>query len=308
MRYLKPDTSSPALNAAIEKIEKTKGVPRVNLPALARRDEPFMECWEASPGHVFVSSDFVSLEPSISAHFSKDEYYRYATFEGIGKEPYIDAEGRLRIDDVYLMTASVMPKIKYEVIDYFTKPENCKLWLTDKEQCKQDLAEPRKRAKPACLGFNYGMGPKRFTSQCHDAGIEITQSEASAMYKAYWQLFSGLKGFIAQINSYMEKYKSLENIFGYRLTTEPHKSYNAYIQSSASGVLDLFNLHFFKSCPEAQFVAIIHDEVIYEIPENLIDYAKEKQKQAVEELNKSLKFDIPMRLDFTVAKTFAEMK
>ena len=82
-------TPSPTVNKLYERLQKNRDVPKVNLPALARRDIPFMESWEADPDHVIISSDFTSLEPSITAHFSKDYNYSYATYYGIGKEPYI---------------------------------------------------------------------------------------------------------------------------------------------------------------------------------------------------------------------------
>ena len=80
---------SPALTSALAALEKKRQVPRVNLPALARRDTPFMATWVADPGHSFVSCDFSSLEPSISAHFSQDYFYKYSTYDGVGKRNWI---------------------------------------------------------------------------------------------------------------------------------------------------------------------------------------------------------------------------
>ena len=37
-----PNTPSSAVNKALEKLNKNRQSPRVNLPAIARRDEPFM--------------------------------------------------------------------------------------------------------------------------------------------------------------------------------------------------------------------------------------------------------------------------
>ncbi|GAH14814.1 unnamed protein product, partial [marine sediment metagenome] len=51
-----------------------------------------------------VASDFTSLEPCLTAHFTNDPFVKYAVSEGIGKVPYIHESGVLMIDDVYLMT------------------------------------------------------------------------------------------------------------------------------------------------------------------------------------------------------------
>ena len=98
------------------------------------------------------------------------------------------------------------------------------------------------------------------------------------------------------------------NPFGYRLSTEPHKGYNAFIQSSASGVVDVLCLKFFPACPWARFVTLVHDEVIYTTPKTKIEETKDLQDAAVKSLNNDLQFTIPMRLEYSVAETFAEIK
>ena len=293
-----------------EKLVKKRQVPRVNLPALARRDAGFMQTWQADAGHVFVSSDFTSLEPSITASFAQDEYYRYATFDGIGQKPWFDEQGVLMIDDIYLMVASVIPNSKQAIREFFLDPQNVEMWVKDSERVKDHpVIKPlRKRAKPAALGFNYGMRPKKFVSMSYDSGIVISLSDAQKMYDAYWQLFSGVKTLTQVLEKMINKDGALTNPFGYRLTTQPHKGYNAFIQSTASGVLDVLCLKFFAALPEAQFVAMVHDEVIYQIPEASIEKAKKIQDECVASLNKDLKFHVPMRLGFVTAKNFAEIK
>lgn len=305
-----PNTPSEAVNKLLIKLNKERRPARVNLPALARRDERFMKTWLPPKGHIFVSSDFSSLEPSITAHFSKDPYYRYATYEGIGKRPYIDEHGILMIDDIYLMTASQLPGLKDSVLEFFSDPRNCDQWLVDSEKCKNSpmLKGPRKKAKPAFLGFSYNMGPKRFVTQCYDAGIDITLAEAKAQYAAFWALFSGVKRLSKTLNVALEKQGFFVNPFGYRLTTEPHKAFNAVIQSTASGVVDLITLEFFKRLPEARFICLIHDEFVYSIPKELEPKARQVTKECVDWLNDQLKWDVPMRLGFQVANNFAEMK
>lgn len=305
-----PITASPSVNTAVEKLNKKRTPPKVNLPALARRDGPLMSCIKpAREGDVFISSDFSSLEPSITAEYSKDEYYTHATCTGIGKRPYFDASGVLMIDDVYLMTASVMPNSKDKIRQVFSDPKNIDLWMIDKNQIKDGiLKKERKNAKPACLGFNYGMGPRRFVTQSFDAGNIVTLSEAKAMYKAYWNLYKGIGRLTKLLEKKLEKNGHIVNPFGYRLTTNPHKGYNAFIQSSASGVVDLFCLHFFPNCPEATFVTLVHDEVIYTCAKEYVESCRIKQQASVDWLNDTLKFSVPMRLGFCEAASFKEIK
>lgn len=301
---------STTIEKARAKLLKEQRPARVNFPALARRDGRLMECLQpARPGDVFISSDFTALEPSISSQYSKDEYYSYASYHGVGKRPYIDENEILRIDDVYLMFASVDPRFKAKVLDFFSKPSNCDLWLENKDSIKENLLKtPRKKAKPAVLGFGYGMGWKRFITQSFDSGDIVTPAEAKGAHKAYWQLFSGIARFSKTLEVLTKKQGFIENPFGYRLTTDPHKGYNAFVQSSASGVVDLLCLHFFPNCPEATFVGLVHDEVVYTCAKENAETCRYKQEQSVKWLNETLQFDIPMRLGFQVAPTFAEIK
>lgn len=304
------DLESPAINNAIEKLSKKKKIPRVNLPALARRDTPFMETWQADPGHVFVSCDFSSLEPSISAHFSNDPFYSYACYGGIGKKPWIHENGTLMIDDVYLMTASRLPGMSDTIVAYFRDPKNQEQWVIDSEVVKSDpIIKPlRSRAKPACLGFNYGMGPRKFVSQAYDAGMNIELSQAKAMFKAYWELFANIQQFANKLGAYLQKNGAIVNPFGYRLNTEPRKGYNGFIQSSASGVVDVLSLEFFERANWARFIAFIHDEIIFSIPIDRLDETKRVKEEVNQWLNETLQFSIPMRLGWVHGTNFSEIK
>lgn len=309
----KPRTHSVAILTAWEKLCKARRPPKVNLPALARRDAPFMNCWLAEEGWSFISSDFTSLEPSITASFCQDENYRHATFTGVGKEPYVHpGTGVLMIDDIYLMTGSVFPKIGDTILSYFLKAENRRQWVSDSEVCKKILKKERNLAKPACLGFSYGMGPKKFRNSAYDAGLDISPEDAAAMYKGYWEVFAGVRQLVKSLEVAMEKQGALTNPFGYRLTTEPHKAFNAMIQSSASGVMDILCLKFFQKLTDSKvaykFVAVIHDEIIYQVEDCHLELTRQLQDEALTEINQMLGWDIPMRLGFVVAKTFGEIK
>ncbi len=303
---------SPALKAAWEKHTLKKKVPSINLLALARRDQPYMSCWQPDEGRIFVSCDFSSLEPCITAHFSQDKYYRYATFDGIGILPHFDDNGVLKIDDIYLMTASVMPGVSDTICAFFRDPANCATWLSNRDSITgHKIIKPiRAKAKTACLGFGYGMGPKKFAKQAYEAGMNITITEARGMFKAYWELFADLRAFSNKIAAIVKKNGSIVNPMGYRLTPEPHKAFNAYIQSTASGVLDLFCLDFFERCRDARLIANIHDESVFDIPnaQESIEKCRIAKEESVAELNRTLGWSIPMRMSFQLATNFAEMK
>ena len=85
---------------------------KLNVQGLARRDKGIKglggQCTYLIPeeGNVFVSMDLTSGEPTVTAHYSGDIRYRYATLDGAGQPPFWDSEDILMIDDIYLMFMS----------------------------------------------------------------------------------------------------------------------------------------------------------------------------------------------------------
>lgn len=130
---------------------------RLNVQGLARQDKGLMSCILPDKDTVFVSIDMLAGEPSVATHLTKDKVYRYANFDGIGKEPHYK-HGVLMIDDIYLMYASVAPIFADEVQKAFKEqhPEGSfgRQWLKDPEVIKSRLKRVRKNAKWQCVSGN----------------------------------------------------------------------------------------------------------------------------------------------------------
>jgi hypothetical protein len=286
-------------------VSKGKSV-NINLPALARRDVKFMKCWLADPGKTFVSQDVVSLEPSVTAHFTQDTRYRWATVDGIGKEPYYDGDV-LMIDDVYLMTASVLPPTMGAIRKAWDDGL-FSTWTKDPETVKAALKKPRSFAKICALGLGYGMGAKKLQKTCEEAGVPVTFQQAKVLKDRYWELFSGLKAFADLLQFRAERDGFIINPFWYRITPEPHKAFNAYIQSSASGVLDLYSIELFDHAPDMEFVTLIHDEIIYMCPDDRVKDLPEITDTCTKRLNETLGWTVPIRFGTITCKTFEAFK
>ena len=286
----------------------------LNLPAMSRKSLNFMSCIIADPGYVFVSQDVVALEPSITAEMSQDHMYMYATLNGIGQKPYYD-DTVLRIDDIYLMSASVFPPTRMKLWDIYhnrlmpTGKTFADQWVIDSEVCKDYCKkEVRNFAKVACLGIGYGMGARKFRTTAEENGTILSYKEAKGTIDAYWELFKGLKTLRDTLSWNVKRTKAQVNPFGYRSTPDDHKAMNAFIQSSASGVLDVYCLKLFQFCPYAEFIALIHDEVIYSIPAELQDKLKSDSDFVAESLNSDLGWSVPIRFGTKIATTFGGLK
>ncbi len=305
---------SDVIEAYYEKQRKKGKRGGLNLPAMARKADKFMSCIVADEGMTFVSQDVVSLEPSITAEMSQDPMYMYATVTGIAKRPFYQGQ-ILMIDDIYLMSASMFPTTKDAIYDIYhnhimpTGLSFADQWLQDSEVCKDYTKKAvRNFAKVACLGIGYGMGWRKFQTTSEENGKVINVQEAKGTIKSYWDGYEGLKALRDWASWEIKKKGAIVNPFGYRCTPDAHKAFNAYIQSSASGVLDVYCLKLFSICPWLEFVALIHDEVIFQCPLDKLDELKILSETVVKSLNEDLGWTVPIRFGTKIAKTFAGVK
>lgn len=284
---------------------------RLNVQGLARRDRGLMGCLSASPGKTLVSIDLAAGEPVCTAHFSKDQKYKYATFDGIGKAPFYQ-DSVLMISDIYLMTMSVSPIGRKEMLEAFNATYSglsfAEMWLKDDEFLKGQLKKARTLHKMLCLALGYGMGPKKMVKQCYDNGYTLELSVAREFYKAYWVLFSGVRKLADALSNRIKRDGHLINPFGYRLTPPPHKALNYFIQSSVSGLIHVFNAKLFALAPYADLITIIHDEDLVEVPDERLEEFKCAKETATVSLNEDLGWSTTVRTGFVTGKNWYEAK
>jgi DNA polymerase I-like protein with 3'-5' exonuclease and polymerase domains len=285
---------------------------RLNIQGLARRDRELMSCIRPDPGYVTVSIDLSAGEPTVTAHFSQDPNYRYATFEGVGKRPEY-RNGILMVDDLYVMTRSVSPLSRtVQLAEFNNKRFNDRTWadqwLTDSEVIKKSIKVDRDLHKMLALALGYGMGPRKMVKQCYDKGHEMPFPVAKAFFNSYWQLFAGVRRFADRLALQIKKKGYIVNPFGYRLTPPPQKAFNFFIQSSVSGIMHVFNAKLFALAPYARFISVIHDELICDVPIDMLDKFRKAKEDATQSLNEDLRWSVAVRTGFAPGSNWYEAK
>ena len=284
---------------------------RLNVQGLARREKILMDCIEFEPGHVGVSIDLSSGEPTVTSHFSQDQNYRYACFDGVGKEPFYRGE-TLMIDDIYLMTMSRSPVGKQIMRDAFHNTYDgvpfIDQWMDDSEVIKGELKKDRQIHKMLALALGYGMGPKKMVKQCYDIGHVLSFSDAKEFYKVYWELFSDVRKLANKLSRAVKAKGWIVNPFGYRLKPEDHKAFNYFIQSSVSGIMHLFGVYLFRKAPYAKFITCIHDEFLVQVPKEKLEVFRQDKEAATQELNDRLKWSVNVRTGFEIGNNWYEAK
>jgi len=224
-------------------------------------------------GQTFVTGNCAG-EPSVTANFSDDTNYRWATLDGVGKSPtYVN--GVLMIDDIYLMTASASPMFSASIQEAFDRDWDGKTfaeqWLLDSEIIKNSLKKIRQISKILCLGIGYGMQPKKMVKQMYENGVQITLKEATDFFNAYWRLFDRVLKFSKQLSNQVKQDGFIINPFGYRMVCEPRLAFNYFIQSTVSGIIHVFLAKLMAAAPYCTYCLLIHDEVVMEVDDNMLD-------------------------------------
>jgi len=283
----------------------------LNVQGIPRRDKGFMSTLEADEGKLLISLDLFQGEPTVTSEFTQDRHYTLIT-SGKTFEPYWNSEGFLVIDDIYLAGMSHNPVLRPHLVEAWNKKYNGKSfveqWLEDKEVIKDDIKKWRQIAKVQVLGLGYGMQPKKLRFQLQSNGLKCSYDDARDTYDNYWKFFSGIKRFIKAVEQKNKKQGYLVNEFGYRSSPEVRKSYNWMIQSTINPIICIFTLKLLEIAPYAEYVVLIHDETVFQIPENKVDDFRIKAKQAEEYLNSVLQWSIQVRTGFAVGKNMYEAK
>lgn len=160
---------------------------KLNIQAIARRHEPLVSSIIPDPGFVFISQDLGAGEPTCTAHYSRDPAYRYATLDGIGKEPFWK-NGVLWIDDVYLMVMSVSPIGREAIKAAWDRSWDGKTfveqWMEKSKVVKTYLDEERQLHKMLGLALGYSMGPKKMQTQVKTQfSRDLSFTECKQLYK-----------------------------------------------------------------------------------------------------------------------------
>lgn len=238
-----------------------------NIPIRKEVGRLVRSAFVAPPGHKIVSADYSQIELRVLAHLAKDEALGVAFRERV---------------DVHTHTASLV----------FNVP---------REEVTQEM---RRRAKAINFGLIYGMGEPRLA---RDLGI--TRQEAHAFVTTYFERFIGVRRFMEQTIDTARDGEAVRTILGRRrflpnlhsanrgLRFEAERvAKNTPIQGAAADILKLamIKLGLGDVVPGARMILTVHDELVFEVPDEHVDRAKGLIKEAMEG---ALKLDVPLEVD-----------
>ena len=247
-----------------------------NIPVRSELGRSVRDAFIAKDGYKLLSIDYSQIELRLLAHFSKDSALMEAFNSGF---------------DIHRATA-------------------VKLFGEEEADAK------RSYAKSVNFGILYGMGAKKLSGE-----LGISSKEAKEIIKAYFENFPTVKGFLEEIQEgvkkigYVETILKRRRIFDYENASGMQKasfmreSINTVFQGSAADLIKLSMLeiesYLKREKIDASMLLQIHDELIFEVREDIVDEVGEKLKGMMESI---IELNIPLVCSLNIGDSWGELK
>lgn len=249
-----------------------------NIPSRSEDGRKIRHCFVPSNGCVMMCADYSQIELRLLAHLSQSEGLVKAFNDG---------------EDIHSYTASQIFNIPMENL----------------------TPAQRSAAKAINFGLVYGMGKVSLAKQ-----IGVTQKEAGEYIDNYFERYSGVRKFLEGYKEMAHDKGYIETIFGRRVhfpninasmpmlkAGAERAAINAPLQGSNADIIKKAMLQiepeFEKQGLKSKMIMQVHDELVFEVPENEVDKTTEVVKNVMENV---VKLDVPLKVDVGIANNWEE--
>jgi DNA polymerase-1 len=251
-----------------------------NIPIRTERGRKVRQGFIAAPGHKLLAVDYSQIELRIVAHMAQDEAMMKAFHEA---------------QDIHAATAAAI--------------EDVPLSAVTKQQ--------RRHAKAINFGLIYGMSPFGLTRT-----TDLTLAEAENFVKEYFREFPGVKKWLNNTRLEASRQGYVETLLGRRRyfpalaagtnytirQREEREAINAPVQGTAADIIKLAMIHLPEALTKAglktRMLLQVHDELIFEVPEDELDKATRLVKEVMES---ALKLSVPLVTEARIGDNWGEL-
>ena len=262
----------------------------------------FLVALRARDGHKLVQADIEALEPIVLSEFSQDP--TLLKLYGLGAKP----------NDLYLFVGASLPGLGEAIRKYYDPdnptPEGI---AAAKTHCKTE----RSISKLIVLSAAYGASAKKIQETLQFAGIDLSITEVRSIHRAYWRLFAGIKRWEEKLSDmWASRSGWVPSILGTPVCVDGeylHNIVNRHTQTSGHQVLQLWLYHIdrLRAAHDVvmhPWICDLHDEVIFEVPEDQAEEAAQILRDAMDETNTELGMSIPFHAPPMIVDNLAEIK
>jgi DNA polymerase-1 len=250
-----------------------------NIPVKGAYGLRIREAFIAPKGHELLCADYSQIEPRILAHLSQDPRLLAVFAKG---------------EDIHMATA----------MEIFGLPSG---------QITRDM---RRAAKTVVFGIVYGISPFGLSQN-----IGVPQAEAKRYIETFFEKFSAVRALMDRNIAEGKEKGYTTTILGRRRpipelrSSDPvqrgggeRMAVNSPIQGSAADLIKvaMINVHrrLHKDLPRTKMILQVHDELIFEVPEQEVVEAQALVKEEMEGVGTQLGLSVPLKVDAGVGKNW----
>lgn len=252
-----------------------------NIPIRTEHGRMIRRAFVPEEGYIFLSADYSQIDLRVLAHLSGDTVLCNAFREGA---------------DIHRATASEVFHVPTEKVS----------------------EEERKRAKAINFGIVYGQ-----QSYGLSQSLKIPFSEAQKMIDHYFEKYSGIKTWIEKIKEEARRDGYVKTLLG-RIRYLPEinstngairgfaerTAMNTPVQGTSADIIKVAmikineKLKTQNSKLRARMLLQVHDDLLFEVPEDQIGSVANMVKQ---EMEHAIKLSVPITVDLKTGKNWADM-
>ena len=249
-----------------------------NLQNLPTRQEEGKEIRRAivpqKSGWKIISADYSQIELRVLAHLSGDQ----RLIEAFQKE-----------EDIHTFTAS-------------------KIF-----QVREDQVTPQMRAVGKMVNFSviYGVSPYGLSQR-----TGLAYEQAQRFINEYFSLYPSVREYFAKVVAYAKTYGHVKTMFGRKREVPQLRSkdasirqegeriaVNTPIQGTAADIMKLamIDLHSKMKQMNSKMILQVHDELVFEVPDNEVEQMLQIVRQSMEGV---VKLSVPLKVDIVVSENW----
>ena len=249
-----------------------------NIPIRTQEGRRIREAFIAESGCHIVAADYSQIELRIMAHLSGDDTLLDAFQHGL---------------DIHRATASEIFSVALDDV-------------TD---------EQRRHSKAVNFGLIYGMSAFGLSKQ-----LNVERKQAQSYIDQYFAQYPGVKAYMENTRETARERGYVETVFGRRLylpdiNAKNHNvrqyaertAINAPMQGTAADIIKMAMIAMDKwirrEAPEIKMVMQVHDELVFEVPDNLVDSGCESIRDIMQQV---AALDVPLLVDVGRGSNWAQ--
>ena len=253
-----------------------------NIPIRTKEGKLIRSAFISKSKNSLISADYSQIELRILAHIADIPSLKKAFSDDL---------------DIHAITASEIFNIPIENMD----------------------PDTRQKAKAINFGIIYGISAFGLANQ-----LSISRIESKKYIESYFKKFPGIQDYMERTKEYVHKFGFVKTIFGRKchyqdINSKNHAirsfteraAINAPIQGSAADIIRraMININntFLDKNIHTRMLLSVHDELIFEAPDNEIEKVKEIIKYTMEAAAEPIiKLSVPIKVDIKVSTNWGE--